>query len=70
MTFSTEIKELNSQYFDWLRDNTILREINDDWTEITTPFLDRHNDCLQIYVKPDNSNVHLRGCLKITVLKN
>jgi hypothetical protein len=59
MTFSSEIKELNNQYFDWLRDNTILREINDDWTEITTPFLDRHNDCMQIYVRPERGNVHL-----------
>ena len=34
----------------WLRDNTILRQM-EDWVEITTPYVDRHNDRLQIYAK-------------------
>ena len=59
MTNIDEIKTLNEQYFDWLRDKTVLREVGDNWTEITTPFLDRHNDCLQIYVKPEKNNVSL-----------
>ena len=37
----------------WLRDETILRQIG-EWVEITTPYLDRHNDCLQIYAKRDD----------------
>ncbi len=48
-----EIQSLLDQYWIWLRDRTSLRQI-DDWTEITTPYLDRHNDCLQIYAKRDN----------------
>ena len=28
-----------------------LRELDDAWVEITTPYLDRHNDALQIYAK-------------------
>ena len=46
-----EIQSLLDQYSDWLRDKTTLRRIN-DWAEITTPYMDRHNDRLQIYVRP------------------
>ncbi len=45
-----EIQSLLDQYWIWLRDRTSLREIG-GWMEITTPYLDRHNDCLQIYAK-------------------
>ena len=48
-----EIQSLLDQYRVWLRDRTGLREIG-DWIEITTPYLDRHNDCLQIYAKRSN----------------
>lgn len=48
-----EIQSLLDQYWVWLQDRTSLREIS-DWIEITTPFLDRHNDCLQIYAKRSN----------------
>jgi hypothetical protein len=46
-----EIQGLIDRYAAWLRDKTSLREVNDDWVEITTPYLDRHNDCLQIYAR-------------------
>lgn len=45
-----EIRELLDRYVAWLRDKTVLRQVN-DWVEITTPYLDRHNDYLQIYAK-------------------
>jgi len=45
-----ELKNLVNQYSTWLNDKTILRILNDHG-EITTPFLDRHNDNIQIYVK-------------------
>ena len=48
-----EIQVLLDQYWDWLRDKTTLRQI-DDWVEITTPYIDRHNDTLQIYAKRQN----------------
>ena len=48
-----EVQALLDRYWIWLRDRTSLREV-DDWTEITTPYLDRHNDCLQIYAKRIN----------------
>lgn len=46
----TEIDGLIDGYWRWLRDKTIVNQIG-DWTEITTPYLDRHNDYLQIYAR-------------------
>lgn len=48
-----EIQELLDRYLLWLKDKTALRQVQ-DWIEITTPYLDRHNDYLQIYVKRNN----------------
>ena len=49
-----EIRVLLDQYSQWLRDKSVLREVNDQYVEITTPFLDRHNDYAQIYVRREN----------------
>lgn len=51
-----DIERLIDEYLAWLRDKTTLRKINDEWVEITTPYLDRHNDCIQIYAKRENSD--------------
>ena len=48
-----EIQKLLNEYLNWLSDKTKLRQI-DKWVEITTPYLDRHNDYLQIYAKQEN----------------
>lgn len=48
-----EIQKLLNEYLNWLSDKTMLRQI-DKWVEITTPYLDRHNDYLQIYAKQEN----------------
>lgn len=45
-----EVQRLLDDYLAWLKDKTTLRQI-DDWVEITTPYLDRHNDCIQMYAK-------------------
>lgn len=50
----SEIQDLLDQYAKWIRDKTALREVN-GWTEITTPYLDRHNDYLQIYAKKEGN---------------
>lgn len=47
-----EVQSLIDSYADWLKDKSQLRAV-EEWVEITTPYLDRHNDCLQIYTKPD-----------------
>jgi hypothetical protein len=48
-----EIERLLEQYRVWLKDRTSLRQLH-DWVEITTPYLDRHNDYLQIYAQRQN----------------
>lgn len=50
-----EIKALMDEYVAWLRSRTTLRQV-DDWIEITTPYLDRHNDYLQIYARRQNGS--------------
>jgi len=45
-----EIQRLLDAYHAWLKDKTVLRQL-DQWIEITTPYLDRHNDYIQIYAK-------------------
>jgi hypothetical protein len=49
-----EIEKLLHEYRTWLRDKTTLREVNAEWIEITTPYLDRHNDALQIFARSEN----------------
>ena len=49
-----EVQKLLDQYTGWLRDKTTLKEVGDNWVQITTPHLDRHNDCLQLYIKKQN----------------
>ena len=49
MTIVAEVRELVDQYHTWLRDKGSLRAVNAQWTEIVTPFLDRHNDYIVLY---------------------
>ena len=48
-----DVETLLKRYTAWLQDRTILREL-EECVEITTPYLDRHNDYLQIYAKRTN----------------
>lgn len=48
-----DIQKMMGAYHAWLKDKTVLRQI-DQWVEITTPYLDRHNDYIQIYAKQAN----------------
>ena len=47
---SKECSKLVAAYLAWLKAKITVREIN-GVCEITSPFVDRHNDRLQIYVK-------------------
>ena len=49
-----DIQKLLDDYIAWIKDKTTLRDINGSWVEITTPYLDRHNDALQIYARREN----------------
>lgn len=48
-----DIQQLLDAYHVWLKDKTALRQV-EDWIEITTPYLDRHNDYIQMYAKKSN----------------
>ncbi|MCK5505150.1 MAG: DUF1829 domain-containing protein, partial [Thermodesulfovibrionia bacterium] len=50
-----EVQKLIEQYQLWLKDKTSLRQVK-DWIEITTPYIDRHNDYIQIYVRRENGS--------------
>ncbi len=54
-----EIRILLDQYAQWVRDKTVLREVGDEYVEITTPYLDRHNDYAQIYVRKEDGGFEL-----------
>lgn len=49
-----DVVALMDEHWKWLRDNTAIRELDSRVVEITTPYLDRHNDMLQIYVQREN----------------
>ncbi|HNS39610.1 MAG TPA: DUF1828 domain-containing protein, partial [Promineifilum sp.] len=51
-----DIERRLDEYLVWLRDKTAVKQIDDHWVEITTPFLDRHNDYLQIYARRENGS--------------
>lgn len=53
-----ECQDLIVAYTNWLREKITIEEIK-GFCEITTPFLDRHNDSLQIYVKQSNGGLQL-----------
>jgi hypothetical protein len=49
---------LIDRYLAWLKEKMCVQDV-DGTCEITTPFLDRHNDSLQIYVKPVDAGLLL-----------
>jgi Domain of unknown function DUF1829/Domain of unknown function DUF1828 len=59
MTQVAEIEQLVDRYRSWLKDKTKLKSVHSEWVEITTPFLDRHNDYIQLYVKKENESFRL-----------
>ncbi|MEX1071115.1 MAG: DUF1829 domain-containing protein [Anaerolineales bacterium] len=52
-----QIQPLIDAYYSWLRDNTFLRDVDNDWVELTTPYIDRHNDFIQIYISKTNGDL-------------
>ncbi|MGE5340379.1 MAG: DUF1828 domain-containing protein [Candidatus Omnitrophota bacterium] len=49
------MKNLIDDYLKWLKERTIINPIG-EWYEITTPFLNRHNDYIQIYAKKETED--------------
>lgn len=56
---TSEVQSLIEGYWTWLKDKTTLRDLGEGWTEITTPYLDRHNDYLQIYARKEGGRYFL-----------
>jgi hypothetical protein len=46
-----ELSKMLDEYATWLRDKSLLRQVGHDSIVITTPYLDRHNDYIQIYAR-------------------
>jgi len=53
-----DVKLLVDSYIQWLRNTISVKEIN-EFFEITTPFLDRNNDCMQIFLKNEGDDNYL-----------
>jgi len=55
-----DYQNIIDSYITWIKDNTSLRMIkSNNICEVTTPFLDRHNDNLQIYAFKKNNQIVL-----------
>jgi len=55
---ANECQDLIDAYLAWLRGG-LAAELADDGCELTTPFLDRHNDHVQIYAVKTNGKIKL-----------
>ncbi len=53
-----EIDDLMHRYYSWLRDKTAWTT-RDKWTVITAPYLDRHNDYLQVFLRKSDDGYFL-----------
>nr|VFK52111.1 MAG: protein of unknown function DUF1829 [Candidatus Kentron sp. TUN]VFK52153.1 MAG: protein of unknown function DUF1829 [Candidatus Kentron sp. TUN] len=53
-----EIQRHMDNYWSWLREKTQLKMVRDT-IEVTTPYLDRHNDYLQIYIIKKNDSYRI-----------
>lgn len=49
------IKILVDNYYKWLKDKTTWKQLT-NYVEITTPYIDRHNDHIQIYLKQEKDH--------------
>ncbi len=50
--------ELIKSYIDWLKDESLITKF-EDTIELTLPFLDAHNDYIQIYINQVDDNIIL-----------
>ena len=51
----TQEPDFIKEYINWIKNNSAQRFIN-GYTEVTTPFLDSHNDAIQFYVKREGES--------------
>ncbi len=53
------MKTFTDNYLRWFKENTTEELLPTGWTAIGTPFLDRHNDGITVYVKEERGEVTL-----------
>lgn len=51
-----DVQKLMDNYFEWLKKETTFYKMG-EYYEITTPFLDPINDCIQIYIKQEGDSI-------------
>ncbi len=51
-------QKLIESYIQWLREGVSVKQTG-EYCEITTPFLDRHNDAIQLFVEGQNGNLRI-----------
>ena len=56
---TTDAERLVSSYLSWIRHDVEANLLDDVVTELTTPFVDRHNDHLQVYAERKSSDIFL-----------
>lgn len=66
LTQNSEIESLIDKYYRWLKENTLVKSVL-GVTEVTTPFLNRHNDFIQLYVVGADSNTFTLSDLGSTI---
>lgn len=55
-----ECQHVITEYLKWIKDNTLAKTVEEGKVcSISTPFLDRHNDHLDIYLLKTNDNIKL-----------
>ena len=42
--------DFSKQYLEWLKQNIEQYQVRDSIFRITLPFLDRNNDCVEVYI--------------------
>jgi hypothetical protein len=50
-------EKIIEQYLTWLKDNMKFKNIKSNIVSIDSPFLDRHNDYIRIYIKKNKDNL-------------
>jgi len=55
---ANDCQQVIDSYLEWLRTEIEAEKVG-DYCELTTPFLDHHNDYLQFYVRRDNGKIML-----------
>ena len=55
-----DCNKIIDEYIRWIRDNTVVKTIEEGQScLVSSPFLDRHNDHLNIYIVKNGNNFHL-----------